>query len=161
MAKAARKKELKVKTNMIALPNYALMDHWIRGDVQKEIATNAYDIVIVQQGPSSQQYGREILFEYGKMYNDVCKKYGTQLGYFMVWPSRTYYSTFDDVIKTYSDAAEKHDALLFPVGEKWKEHFDATKSFDYYGSDGFHPSLKGSNAAADIIVETLLELGSE
>ena len=77
--------------------------------------------------------------------------------YFMVWPSLTYYHTFKGVIKNYTDAARINDAILCPVGEKWKKHFDTTQNFDYYSSDGFHPSLKGGQEenAADIIVEYL------
>lgn len=73
----------------------------------------------------------------------------------MVWPSMTYYNTFDDVIKNHRDAARLNDAILIPVGEVWKKHFDETNSFDYYSSDGFHPSLKGSKEAARVIISTL------
>lgn len=152
---AGKQKGFIIKTKMIALPNYAIMDHWNDGEVQKEIKRNQYDFVIVQQGPSSQQNGREILIEYGKKYSDLCNKNGAKLSYFMVWPSLTYYHTFKDVIKNYTDAARINDAILCPVGEKWKKHFNTTQNFDYYSSDGFHPSLKGSQNAADIIVEYL------
>jgi len=152
---AAKNKGLVIQSKMIAFPNYALMDHWNDGEVQKEIKRNEYDFVIVQQGPSSQQNGREILIKYGRKYADLCAKNGAKLSYFMVWPSRIYYHTFKGVIKNYTDAARINDAILCPVGEEWKKHFDTTQNFDYYSSDGFHPSLKGSQRAAEIIVEHL------
>jgi hypothetical protein len=152
---AGKQKSIIIKTKMIAYPNYAIMDHWNDGKVQKEIKRNQYDFVIVQQGPSSQQNGREILIEYGRKYADLCNKNGAKLSYFMVWPSRIYYHTFKGVIKNYTDAARINDAILCPVGEEWKKHFDTTQNFDYYSADGFHPSLKGSQRAAEIIVEHL------
>jgi hypothetical protein len=154
---AAKNKGLHIQSKMIAYPNYAIMDHWNDGKVQKEIKRNQYDFVIVQQGPSSQQNGREILIEYGRKYADLCNKNGAKLSYFMVWPSRIYYHTYKGVIKNYTDAARINDAILCPVGEVWKKHFDATQNFDYYSSDGFHPSIKGSQNAADIIVEYLFK----
>ena len=62
----AKAKDITIKTQTIALPNYALIDHWNEGKVQKEIQTKQYDYVIVQQGPSSQKFGKEILINYGK-----------------------------------------------------------------------------------------------
>ena len=142
----------------LALPNYALIDHWNQGTLQKEIKSKAYQWVVVQQGPSSQPYGREVLMEYGTKIDALCKENKAQLAFFMVWPSLTHYQTFEGVITNYTDAATHTDALLLPVGKYWKAHFDETHNFDYYAEDGFHPSEKGSQAAAKIIVNHLLNL---
>ncbi|MCB7481050.1 SGNH/GDSL hydrolase family protein [Christiangramia sediminis] len=154
----AVKKGIHLNTEMIAHPNYALIDHWRDGKVQKLISGNNFDLVIIQQGPSSQKFGRDILIEYGKKFSELCKNNKTRLAYFMVWPSLTYYHTFDEAIKNHKEAAKINNALLFPVGEVWKKHFEATGDFDYYSADGFHPSKKGSKLAAKIIVEELQKL---
>lgn len=154
----AEKKGMHLYTEMIALPNYALIDHWKDGKVQKLISSNNFDLVIIQQGPSSQKFGKDILIEYGEKFNELCKKNDSQLAYFMVWPSLTYYHTFEDVIENHKEAAKINNVILFPVGEVWKKHFDATANFDYYSADGFHPSEKGSRHAAEIIVEELQKL---
>lgn len=151
----AKSKGINLKTKMLALPNYALLDHWNDGIVQKEIQSKIYDYVIVQQGPSSQAFGKEILINYGKKYNNLCKVNGAQLCYFMVWPSISYYKTFDGVIKNHKEAARLNDALLIPVGEIWKSYFETTGHLDYYSEDGFHPSIKGSQIAAKTIVQYL------
>lgn len=148
-------KSIDIGVKSVVKGNYALIDHWNDGVIQQEIASAQYDFVVVQQGPSSQAFGRQVLIEYGKKIKDLCDKYDAQLAYYMVWPSRTYYHTFDGVIKNHEDAASLNEALLCPVGRVWKKHFDATEDFSYYGSDGFHPSLKGSQVAAEVIVETL------
>ena len=126
------------------------------GQIQKLIASKKYDFVIIQQGPSSQNNGRNMLIEYGKKYNSICKLNNTKLCYFMVWPSLNYYHTFDGVIKNHKDAASINNSILLPVGEVWKDYFDRTDDFQYYSSDGFHPSLEGSQMAAKVIVEYLL-----
>lgn len=151
----AKKKGVIITSKMIAFPNYALVDHWDDGKIQNEIINNQYDYVIAQQGPSSQPFGRKLLLESGKDLSKLCNVKDTKLCYFMVWPSLTYYHTFDGVIKNYTDAAASNNDILLPVGKAWKNHFDSTNNFEYYGPDGFHPSLKGSQKAAEIIVEQL------
>ena len=149
----AQGKEVVVK--MVAYPNYAIVDHWADGEVQQLISSKAYDFVIIQQGPSSQSDGRQMLIESGKLYSDLCEANNAKLCYFMVWPSIGNYATFDGVIKNHTDAAAMNNAILLPVGEVWKEYIDTTNNLDYYGPDGFHPSVKGSEVAADVIVEHL------
>ncbi len=154
--KRAKLQGIEIDSKMIAFPNYAIIDHWNDGEVQKLIASKKYDFVIIQQGPSSQNNGRNMLIEYGKKYSSICKLNNTKLCYFMVWPSLNYYRTFDGVIKNHKDAASINNSILLPVGEVWKDYFDRTDDFQYYSSDGFHPSLVGSQIAAKVIVEYLL-----
>ena len=153
--KYAKQKGIKIKTKMVAIPNYAIEDHWNDGEVQKIITSNKYNYVILQQGPSSQSEGRQMLIDYGKKYKSLCSIHNAKLCFLMVWPALKYYPTFEGVIKNYSDAATINNSILLPVGIVWKEQFDTTKNFDYYGPDGFHPSEKGSEITAKIIVDYL------
>jgi len=73
---------------MIAIGNYAIIDHWNDGTAVDEINTGKYHFVIIQQGPSSQEEGRQMLIEDGKRYSTLCKNNNSQLCYLMVWPSR-------------------------------------------------------------------------
>ena len=125
----AKAKDFRIGTKMIAYGNYAIIDHWEDGKVQKDISSGNYDFVVIQQGPSSQAEGRTMLIEDGKLYADLCKENDARLAFYMVWPSLNYYKTFDDVIKNYTDAADINEALLCPVGKVWKEHFDSTAEF--------------------------------
>lgn len=151
-----KEKGIKITTEILAKPNYALVDHWNDGLIQTKIQKGDFDYVIVQQGPSSQAEGRALLLSYGMKIAKICETSKARLAFFMVWPSLQYYHTFDGVITNYREAALENGAVLCPVGEAWKSYFDETGNFDYYGPDGFHPSLQGSQVAADIIVSSLL-----
>lgn len=155
--KSAANRGAIVKTGMLAYPNYAMEDHWNDGEVQKLIRSGKYQYVVVQQGPSSQEEGRRMLHESGALMRELCEENQCKLVYFMVWPSRTYYDTFDRVITNHYAAAAANNALVCPVGEVWKSHFDSTGDFSYYGIDGFHPSQLGSQVAAEVIVNSLLK----
>lgn len=153
--KQAKQHSVTVKTKMVAKPNYAISDHWDEGEVQKLISSKTYNFVVIQQGPSSQQDGRKLLIDYGKKYRALCKNNNAKLVYFMVWPPINHPERFDGVINNHRYAAKINNALLCPVGAVWKKHFSATNNYDYYSTDGFHPSKKGSEAAAKVIVEYL------
>ncbi|MDN3641137.1 SGNH/GDSL hydrolase family protein [Lutimonas halocynthiae] len=157
VSQAASDKDIIISTEILAKPNYALVDHWDEGELQAKIRSKAFDFVIVQQGPSSQPEGRKLLFKSIKKLHQICEENQIKLAVFMVWPSKQYYQTFDKVIKNHREVAEKYNTILCPVGEIWKAHFDKTNDFEYYSSDGFHPSLKGSQVAAQIIVDSLFE----
>ena len=73
---------VKVKAEMLAKPNYALEDHWLEGVLQQRIASGSFDFVVVQQGPSSQQEGRQMLLEYGEKIKDLCLQNGCRLAFY-------------------------------------------------------------------------------
>ncbi len=148
--------DLAIGIKVIARPNYAIIDHWEDGNAQREIRKGIFDFVVMQQGPSSQQEGRDLLIEGGELFKPLCDEFQTKLAFYMVWPSLTYYHTFDGVIESYELAADASEALLCPVGRVWKAHFDDTEDFSYYGPDGFHPSLRGSEIAAQVIYASLI-----
>lgn len=152
----AKRNGQSLKTEMLAFPNYALEDHWNDGRLQKQISSNQFSHVVVQQGPSSQAEGKERLLSSGAEIKSLCEKHHVKLAFFIVWPSRANYDTFDGVIANYTLAAEQTNSILCPVGKVWKEHFDRTNDFSYFGPDSFHPSPEGSQAAAQIIYDVLL-----
>jgi hypothetical protein len=155
VTRSAKGKGITVQASQLAFPDYALEDHWNDGELQTLIKTGGFSFVVVQQGPSSQSDGRAMLLSYGPLIAAECKKAGTQLAFFMVWPAKVNLHTFNGVITNYRDAAAASQSILCPAGEAWKNHFETTKDFSYYGADGFHPSLKGSEIAAEIIVNSL------
>jgi lysophospholipase L1-like esterase len=157
VTKLAKQKGISIKTEMLAFPNYALEDHWNDGRMEDLIDEKKYDFVIVQQGPSSQEEGRVMLLNAGKRIQAVCAKNGSQLVFFTVWPAYANFYNFDNVIKNYKAAATATNSLLCPVGDAWKKHITETGDLSYYGPDMFHPSEKGSQVAAAIIVDTLFK----
>ncbi|MFT3908244.1 MAG: SGNH/GDSL hydrolase family protein [Ferruginibacter sp.] len=157
VARLGKEKGIKIKTEMIAYPDYSLEDHWNDGELQKLLAANHYDFVIIQQGPSSQEEGRTTLLDYGARIKTLCEKNNARLAFFMVWPAFVNFNNFDGVIKNYSDAATATHSILCPVGQVWKKYFLETNNYSYYSSDKFHPSKKGSEVAAMVIFETLFK----
>jgi hypothetical protein len=151
----AKEFDKEITTKMLCYPNYAIVDHLSEGKVQQEINSKKYDLVIIQQGPSSQEIGKKMLIDDGKKLKEICDNNGTKLGYYMVWPSKRYYYTFNKVIENHTEAAKTNNALLFPVGKNWQQYQQQKNTSFLYGPDNFHPSKAGSFLAALTIFHTL------
>lgn len=148
---------IKLKIECLCKPNYALIDHWDDGQLQQLIANKKFDFIVLQQGPSSQEWGREVLIEYGLKIKKLAESASSQLAFYMVWPSVQYYFTFPGVIDNYSAAAKISDSMLLPVGVVWEDYIASTNNYEIYSGDRFHPSKKGSFLAAMVIYMNLYD----
>ena len=153
--KIARQNHHKIMVESFAKPNYSLEDHWNEGKVSQAIKKNHYDVVIFQQGPSALRSSRENLVAYAVFFAKLCKEYNSQSAFYMVWPSGDRYSDFENVIYSYTSAADTTDSILCPAGTAWLNAFSAKKDFPLYTTDGFHPSEYGSLLSAMVIYGAL------
>jgi hypothetical protein len=145
-----------IATESIAQPNFGLEEHWQSGVAQRAIANGRWDIVVLQQGPSSQPDSRRILIDYTRRFDAVIKKAGARTALYMVWPSRQRRGDFEGSGQSYRAAAEAVGATLLPVGDAWRAALAADAKVPLYASDDFHPSGAGSYLAALVIFRHLL-----
>jgi hypothetical protein len=138
----------------IGIPNYGLQDHWVQGPARRVIAEDAWDIVVLQQGPSATE-GRPSLLEYSERFAEEIEAVGARPALYMVWPASTRSFDFAGVSDAYSTAAERVDGLLFPAGEAWQAAWRQDTTLPLYGPDGFHPSLLGTYLAALVMFEQI------
>lgn len=143
--------------NSFLFPDYSLEDHWKEGKVQAEIEKGGYDFVVAQQGPSALPESQVLLLDYTKRFAELCNKNNSKLALYMVWPSGERSFDLDNVIKSYTNAAEKTSSLLCPAGLAWKYAWQADSTLPLYTSDDFHPSVTGSVLAALTIYAVLTD----
>ena len=137
-------------------PDYSLEDHWNEGKVKTEIEKGGYDFVVAQQGPSALPESQVLLLDYTKRFAELCNKNKTKLALYMVWPSKARSFDLDNVIISYTNAAEKTASLLCPAGLGWKYAWQTDSSLPLYSADNFHPSLAGSVLAALTVYGVLM-----
>ena len=140
---------------MIALPDYALEDHWNDGDALREIASDKYNFVVVQQGPSSQTEGFNLLRDYGIKFKQLGKEHHAQLVFYMVWPSKMRSSDFPGVYNTYKTVAQQTNSIFSPAGQAWLALWKDNPEFSLYGPDNVHPNSNGSLLAALVLYGSL------
>ena len=142
-------------------PNYSLEDHWADPGTRAALQDRQWDVVVLQQGPSSLPENQELLREWSVRFAGLARAAGAVPALYMVWPDFTRRDFFDDVSDSYTAAAEAVDGMLFPVGRAWLAAWDADASLPLYGSDGFHPSTLATYLAALVILDRLYEVELE
>lgn len=130
----------------VLISNASLEDHWLAGQAPAAIRAGGWDVIVVQQGPSSQN--QEHLVEWASVFGALADSIGARLALYMVWPERSRLEAFDGVSQSYRVAAEVAMAALYPAGEAWRAAWELDPDMALYGPDGFHPSTAGSYLAA-------------
>jgi hypothetical protein len=134
------------------LPDYALIDHWSDGQAQHLITAGHYDIVFLQQGPSSVELNRDTLRLAAKLFAPVIRAAGGVPALLSVWPASDRQVDFDRTTESYRLAAQDVGGFHAPGGETWRAAWRRNASLQFYSSDGLHPSALGSYAVALSIV---------
>jgi len=137
-----------LETRDLSQAAYALEDHWNDGWPREVLAEGGWDVVILQQGPSSLPENRENLVTWSMRWANAIRAQGGVPALYMVWPERARMSYFDDVSLSYRIAAEAADGVLFPAGDAWIAAWDEDPTLPLYGPDDFHPSEMGTYLAA-------------
>ncbi|MGH7553102.1 MAG: hypothetical protein ACREMQ_08765 [Longimicrobiales bacterium] len=142
----------------VAFPDYALEDHWATGEARREIGRGIWEVVVLQQGPSSLPENRALLIEYTRRFSEEIRAAGGRPALYMVWPSVSRASDFDAVSASYAAAAQAVDGMLFPVGEAWRAAWRLDADIELYAGDGFHPNVTGSYLAALVMLQQLYDV---
>jgi len=138
------------------MSNASLEDHWYAG-IEQTIRETAADVVVLQQGPSSLPQNQEHLRNWTEVLSEVIREAGGVPLLFMVWPEENRQEAFDAVYQSYSDAAEAVGGKFAPAGEVWQIAWEQDPQLPFYGPDGFHPSVIGSQTAALTIYRALFD----
>jgi len=141
----------KIDYRTVAFPGFSLEDHWRQGDARRELASGRWDYVVMQQGPSASEDGREVLLEYARRFAPLIRKAGAAPAFYGVWPASVRTQDFPGAAESYRQAAMVVQGVLMPAAEAWQRAFRRDKSVALYGPDGLHPSPEGSYLAALVV----------
>jgi hypothetical protein len=136
----------------------ALEDHWNDGRAVEAIERARWDIVVLQQGPSSLATSRLNLIEWSGRFADKIRERGGRPALYMVWPPLG--GDWDAVTRSYTDAAVAVDAMLLPAGEALRA-VHAQGGVALFAADQFHPSRTGTYLAALVIIGALTGRSAE
>ncbi len=143
-----------LRTSAVTAPGASLLDHWKDGRAVRAIRDGRWSVVVLQQGPSTLPESRAELIASTRRFAAEIRRVGGRPALLMVWPLPGQQATA--VSASYRAAAEANDALLLPAGDAWTIVGSRDSSIVLVGSDGFHPSVLGTYAAALTVACTLL-----
>ncbi len=148
VAEMARATGRSLEYRVEARPGYGLEDHWAAGTAQQLIRDHDFDVVVLQQGPSSLPESQANLRTWATKFAEVIIANGGRPAFYMVWPARDRPGDRDGVRTSYTNAAQAVAGILAPAGEVWREAWRTDPNLALYDADGVHGSLMGTYAAA-------------
>jgi hypothetical protein len=146
-----------LEVEAVTAPGANLQDLWDEGTARERIGKGGWDLVVLQQGPSSQPDGRAVLLDYTRRFGEEVRREGGVPALFMVWPARERREDFDGTRDSYTKAAEAVDGTLFPAAEAWRAAWKRDPSLVFYSADDLHPSRLGTYLTALVMVSELLD----
>jgi hypothetical protein len=149
----------KTQIESVAFPSYSLEDHWRDGRALEAIR-KGWDVVVLQQGTSAHDEGRQELIDWSRRFAKPIRDAGAKPAMYQVWPLADRPKEFPAVIESYRQAAKAIDAVLIPAGEAWLRALNKEPRLKLY-ADGIHPSSFGSDIASLTIYLSLFPAGPQ
>jgi hypothetical protein len=141
----------------VAYPDFNLDDHRAQGTAERAIALGGWEVVVLQQGPSSLAENRAQLRASVGVFSGAIRGVSATPALYSVWPSDARRADFDRAIESYALAAQDVNGLLFPVAAAWLAAWRRDSALALYSPDGLHPSVAGSYLAALVMYGVLYE----
>lgn len=140
----------------VAEPDLAVIDHVAgQSNALRVIREQAWDYVILQQGPTSQPLYRDTLILATRRIDSLVRTAGGVTAQYMTWPSSGRPQLFEAVRTSSRLAAEAVGGLFIPAGEAWRVALEEDAALPLYGPDGFHPAPLGTYLVALVMYEAL------
>ena len=155
LADSAGEESLAVMT--VAFPDFNLDDHRVHGAAGRAIALGGWEVVVLQQGPSSLPENRAQLRASVGVLNGEIRAVRATPALYSVWPQSSRRADFDAAIESYTLAAQDVNGLLFPVAAAWLAAWGDDPALALYAPDGLHPSIAGSYLAALVMYGVLYD----
>lgn len=146
----------RVAVASIALPNYALIDHWTEGVAPREIANGGWAWVVMQQGWTPVGIYRDTLRLAAKNFGVEISKIGAKGALYQTWPPTSRPQDFEASILSYELAAADINGVVLPVARAWLETWKRDPGAPLYAADGLHASVNGSYLAAVVMYAKIL-----
>ena len=134
--------------------DYSLEDH-LREPKLGQMLREGWDILVLQQGPSSTPVNRLFLIDHVQKVVALAGADVGRVALFAPWPQRTALRTAGDSLESYRQAAIAVGGCVLPVGSAWTQHRGGDGLSMLYAADGLHATPVGSELAALVIARGL------
>jgi hypothetical protein len=121
------------------------------------VARGGWELVVLQQGPSSVEANRDSLRIFTQRFATEIAKVGARPALFSVWPTAGRRQDFPRAIESYTLAASDVNGMLLPGASAWLAAWEREADVQLYAADGLHPTLTGSYLAALVMYARILD----
>ncbi len=135
--------------------DFSLEDHWNLASSTAAIDGGDFDVVTMQQGPSTLPSSGANLLEWSGKWADRITALGGTPGMYVVWPPLG--DNIDNGISHYVAAADAKQMSVYPVGQAFRALMTSHPEIRLREADDFHPSMQGTWLAALIITGVIYD----
>ena len=154
-ALGAAAKRVPIEYATVAPGGVNLEDHWTFTGARDALLARPWDVVVLQQGPSSLPESQVDLRTWAVRWAELAREHGIRTAMLTVWPEAARSYAFPAVVRSYRAAAVAARAALLPAGPAWLAAWRRAPRLALYGPDDFHPSVLGSTLAALVVYARL------
>ena len=145
---AAQPRPLQVRD--VTFGGASLQAHWQRGEVQKVLASQHWDYVVIQDFSTMPVDNPELTREYVRRVAAAAREAGAQPILYLTWARQARPAMQAQLDSVYTGLATELHALLAPVGQAWQRALAVVPQPQLFVEDGSHPSYAGSYLAASV-----------
>jgi hypothetical protein len=133
----------------------SLDDHLLLGTAERALREARWDVVVLQQGPTSTAEGGDQLEAAVRRFAPMVRAAGARPALYAVWPTPDRVAFWDVSAGNYARAAAAVDGVLLPAGDAMRRALARDPTLPLLDADGFHPAPEGSYLVAITIVAVL------
>ncbi len=139
---------MRVKADVLAFGGASLAAHWNRGEVQKRLAGQTWNAVVLQDQSTRPLRALRSMQEYVRRFVDEIQAAGARPYLYMTWARKDDPASQAKIVQAFQGLAELTGASVIPVGLAWDQFRNLRPAIDLYEPDGSHPTMIGSYLAA-------------
>jgi hypothetical protein len=140
--------DMHVKAEVLAFGGASLAAHWNRGEVQRRLAAQKWNAVVLQDQSTRALRALKSMQEYVRRFVEEIRSSGAKPYLYMTWARKDNRASQANIVAAFEGLAEVTGASVIPVGLAWDQFRGLRPGIDLYESDGSHPSVIGSYLAA-------------
>ena len=139
---------MRVKADVLAFGGASLAAHWNRGEVQKRLAAQKWNAVVLQDQSTRPLRALKSMQEHVRRFVDETQTSGAKPYLYMTWARKNDPASQANIVTAFQGLAKATGARVIPVGLAWAQFRRLRPEIDLYEPDGSHPSIIGSYLAA-------------
>ncbi|WP_180736094.1 hypothetical protein [Paraburkholderia sp. PGU19] len=140
--------DMRVKADVLAFGGASLAAHWNRGEVQKLLAAEKWNAVVLQDQSTRPLRALKSMQEHVRRFVDEIQTSGAKPYLYMTWARKNDPASQANIVTAFQGLAKATGARVIPVGLAWAQFRRLRPEIDLYEPDGSHPSVIGSYLAA-------------
>jgi hypothetical protein len=139
---------MQVKAEVLAFGGASLAAHWNRGEVQKHLAAQKWNAVVLQDQSTRPLRALKSMQDHVRRFVDDIQISGAKPYLYMTWARKNDPASQANIVTAFQGLAKATGARVIPVGLAWDQFRRLRPEIDLYEPDGSHPTVIGSYLAA-------------